>query len=37
MGKYDDKVLNKPFKSNNPKKKFDVIVMDNEKRWFICL
>ena len=32
MGKYDDKVLNKPFKSSNPKKKFDVIVMDNGKR-----
>tara|TARA_R110001632_G_scaffold21870_1_gene63412 strand:- start:329 stop:598 length:270 start_codon:yes stop_codon:yes gene_type:complete len=32
MGKYDDKPLNNPYKSTNPKKKYDVIVMDNNKR-----
>jgi predicted HAD superfamily phosphohydrolase YqeG len=32
MGKYDDKPLNKPFKSDIKGKKYSVIVMDNGKR-----
>jgi len=32
MGKYDDKPLNKPFKSDVAGKKFSVIVMDKGKR-----
>ena len=35
MGKYDDKPLNKPFRSTSKGKKYSIIIMDKGKRKII--